>query len=373
MRHLKRWILEFSQQCLPFGFLYIKFWKTGDEDAGYDKTLIPVDFRSEGHIDEKDLFHVLIKPMIRGVTVIVLMDCCHSGIALDLPYMFSSANSETKWDEDTAKRVCSLLVAEQKKHLLTEGSTIVETQVINDRIVELIPADFRMISSVRDLKTLADVNKKLELPNPSGKASGVCTSALLKVLYSDEQVAAPMSFAELLCKMKSELHEIGDDQIPQLTSSRMIDVKTRFEIVPNGSTGIKRAILIGINYTGQTGELRDCHKNVDIIKMFLKDIHGFEESDILVLLDDGTENNSPNRRNITDAFTKVCKNSKTGDVVFVHYSGHSGRVRDKKVSYKLKQTKNWLLQLKLVATNIFFTKKEVFYSTLLRMFSFTSF
>ena len=35
-----------------------------------------------------------------------------------------------------------------------------------------------------------------------------------------------------------------------------------FHIVPEGSTGTRRAVMIGINYTGQDGELKGCQNDV---------------------------------------------------------------------------------------------------------------
>lgn len=64
-----------------------------------------------------------------------------------------------------------------------------------------------------------------------------------------------MSWVEVLRKMRSELNQMGFDQIPQLTSSRMIDVNKPMRIVPPDATGHRRAILIGINYIGQQGQL----------------------------------------------------------------------------------------------------------------------
>ena len=49
----------------------------GDEDDGYDETLIPVDFQKSGHIHDDDLLKILIHPMKEGVTMTCLMDCCH--------------------------------------------------------------------------------------------------------------------------------------------------------------------------------------------------------------------------------------------------------------------------------------------------------
>lgn len=44
-------------------------------------------------------------------------------------------------------------------------------------------------------------------------------------------------------------------------------------------------------------------------------------------MDDG-RHSSPTKKNILDAFDRIVEYSKAGDVVFIHYSGHGGRVRD---------------------------------------------
>ena len=60
----------------------------GDEEDGMDETLIPVDFQSAGQIRDDDILKHLVKPMREGVLMTCLMDCCHSGTVLDLPYRF---------------------------------------------------------------------------------------------------------------------------------------------------------------------------------------------------------------------------------------------------------------------------------------------
>jgi metacaspase-1 len=60
---------------------------------------------------------------------------------------------------------------------------------------------------------------------------------------------------------------------------------------------------------------------------YLERVHGFEEKNMIILMDDG-KHHTPTRRNIEDAFRRIVEYSQAGDVVFIHYSGHGGRVRD---------------------------------------------
>jgi Caspase domain len=128
------------------------------------------------------------------------------------------------------------------------------------QIQQAIPAEFHMISGSHDSQTSADVSNvgKFQLPNPAGRAGGACTSALLQVLYRDGHAASNMSWVELLRQMRTEPLKMGFDQVPQLTSSRLIDVNKTMYIVPPGSTGRRRAVLIGINY----GTCRACMRSV---------------------------------------------------------------------------------------------------------------
>lgn len=46
--------------------------------AGYDSTLVPLDFQRAGQIVDDDILRTLVKPMRKGVTVTVLVRflCC---------------------------------------------------------------------------------------------------------------------------------------------------------------------------------------------------------------------------------------------------------------------------------------------------------
>lgn len=151
---------------------------------------------------------------------------------------------------------------------------------------ELIPANVRMISGCQDSQTSADVSNvsAFSLPDPAGKSGGACTSALLKVLYN-ENGSNQMSFVQVLTRMRQILNKGKYTQIPALSSSRKMDVNDSFEIVPNScKNGTKRAVLIGINYVGQQGELSGCHNDVGNIKDFLMETQGFKEANIITLM-----------------------------------------------------------------------------------------
>lgn len=196
-----------------------------------------------------------------------------------------------------------------------------------DQAAQAIPAEVRMISGCRDSQTSADVSNvsSFNLPDPKGRAGGACTSSLLKVLYNEG--GSELSFQEVLLKMRDILSSGGFSQVPQLTSSRCLDVKCPFSIVPDGSSGTRRAVIIGINYTGQQGELSGCHNDAKNMMEYLVNVQGFSTDNMTVLMDDG-ENAVPTRDNILSAFRSLVAQSSYDDVCFVHYSGHGGKVRD---------------------------------------------
>lgn len=62
----------------------------GDEDDGYDEVIYPVDFRQVGHITDDEMHRILVKPLQPGTRLTAIFDSCHSGTALDLPYIYST-------------------------------------------------------------------------------------------------------------------------------------------------------------------------------------------------------------------------------------------------------------------------------------------
>jgi len=129
--------------------------------------------------------------------------------------------------------------------------------------------------------------------------------------------------------MKSHRQSQGSyTQVPQLSSSRPLDIKTPFHLVPDNFSGTRRAVMIGINYVGHNpGQLSGCHNDVFNMKEYIQDVHGFEDDNITLLLDDGNHT-VPTHDNIIAAYENLVASCQPGDAVFCHYSGHGGKLRD---------------------------------------------
>jgi hypothetical protein len=95
--------------------------------------------------------------------------------------------------------------------------------------------------------------------------------------------------------------------------------------------GNKKALLIGINYFGQRGELRGCINDVQNIKQFISSRYGFpvHPNHMVVLTDDQRDPNyRPTKQNIINAMGWLVGGARAGDSLFLHFSGHGGQVRD---------------------------------------------
>jgi hypothetical protein len=58
----------------------------GEEADGMNETLLPLDHEYAGHITDDDLNRILVNPLPPGVKLHAIIDACHSGSVLDLPF-----------------------------------------------------------------------------------------------------------------------------------------------------------------------------------------------------------------------------------------------------------------------------------------------
>jgi hypothetical protein len=68
------------------------------EEDGYDETICPFDFDRAGMIVDDEIFDRIVAPLPSGVKLTAVMDCCHSGTGLDLPFTLSRLHGG--WQEE---------------------------------------------------------------------------------------------------------------------------------------------------------------------------------------------------------------------------------------------------------------------------------
>merc|ERR1712070_163908 len=86
-----RWL---AQDARPGDVLFLSFSGHGAqaedphgyEEDGMNETILPVDFERAGMMSDDELRDLVLLPLPEGTRLTAVMDCCHSGTGLDLPF-----------------------------------------------------------------------------------------------------------------------------------------------------------------------------------------------------------------------------------------------------------------------------------------------
>jgi len=176
-----------AQQEDPHGF----------EEDGMNETILPTDFKRAGMMTDDQIGDIVVKNLPEGVRLTAVMDCCHSGTGLDLPFSWTQRG----WRE--------------------------ETNPYHSR------GDVQMFSGCEDHDTSSDASTAY------GAAGGAMTTALCDVLRSNPSPTYPQLIHELNVVMGRR----GFSQRAQLTSSQCFEFDRPFlldDIMPNRNPSIGR-------------------------------------------------------------------------------------------------------------------------------------
>jgi hypothetical protein len=149
--------------------------QNGDEVDGSDECVCPSDYQTAGILSD-DVLKTLFSKFFKSTKITVLMDCCHSGSILDLPYTYISS---TKQDIQTSA-------------------------ACHPKIV--------MISGCTDSQTSADTYDRTRC-----EQTGAMTSAFLDTIAHEPKVLE--NAYHLTTCMRILLKERRMSQIPQLSTS----------------------------------------------------------------------------------------------------------------------------------------------------------
>eukprot|EP00747_Dinoflagellata_sp_TGD_P023929 gnl/TRDRNA2_/TRDRNA2_130187_c0_seq1.p1 gnl/TRDRNA2_/TRDRNA2_130187_c0~~gnl/TRDRNA2_/TRDRNA2_130187_c0_seq1.p1 ORF type:complete len:691 (+),score=104.16 gnl/TRDRNA2_/TRDRNA2_130187_c0_seq1:30-2075(+) len=166
---------------------------SGDELDGKDETLIPCDYQTSGDITDDELYESLVSGLPRGCRMWVILDCCHSGTALDLQF-------KAKLTPDGKGATFTMASVGKARH--TRANVI-------------------MISGCKDEQTSADVSAGQLGQNA---ASGAMTSAFAHVIRDNHNI----SCKGLLHRMQQYLRSNGFRQVPQMSSEQFVSLDSPF-------------------------------------------------------------------------------------------------------------------------------------------------
>jgi len=156
----------------------------GLSEDGMSNTLLPIDFQSSGTVLDVELSERLVARLPEGVKLTAVIDACHSGTALDLPWTLLPG--QAAWREET-------------NPLFTSSDAI-------------------LLSGCADDQTSSDGGR-----DRYGRPGGALTTAFCAVMQPG---AAPHSHAELLEALRMAMQRDGFSQVPQLSSSQAFEAAT---------------------------------------------------------------------------------------------------------------------------------------------------
>mmetsp|Transcript_16560 Transcript_16560/g.38255 ORF Transcript_16560/g.38255 Transcript_16560/m.38255 type:complete len:1088 (-) Transcript_16560:115-3378(-) len=279
--------------------------QNNDEMDGKDETLVPVDYQTSGMLSDDEMRRLLVIPLSKGVRLTVILDCCHSGTALDLPY---------------------------KLKLKRDGEAIDIKKKLPHMIQSPSQADVVLISGCMDDQTSSDIGIGMA---GNSKPAGAMTTSFKTVMSRK----LDSTFHEVLQEMRRFLISKGFKQVPQLSSEQFLNLSECFmpehaPIEPPAARPtrppVRKAVTIGINYLclePGKGRLSGCINDSDTMIGVLKDVFGFQENQIHRLRDDAPDM-MPTKANMLQAFQWLTQGAEAGDELFLHYSGHGGQKED---------------------------------------------
>ncbi|CDJ57918.1 metacaspase 1 precursor, putative [Eimeria maxima] len=198
--------------CQPGDSLFFHFSGHGSQQAdstgleadGFDETILPLDFRHAGEIVDDELHALLVQPLPSACRLTAVIDACHSGSCLDLPFIWRQQSC--CWEEETNPFY--------------------------------VLGDAQLFSSCTDSQTAAD----LRGDGLHTAAGGAMTTAFVSVLT---QMPFSHSYPSLMEALTASMKQRGLSQRPQLSSSQRFEFNRPFSLttpIPNSNKYLGRRV-----------------------------------------------------------------------------------------------------------------------------------
>ncbi|KAK3322875.1 Metacaspase-1A [Apodospora peruviana] len=202
----------------------------GDEEDGYDEVIYPVDFRQVGHVTDEEMHRIMVRPLQAGVRLTAVFDSCHSGTALDLPYIYSNQGilKEPNLAKEAGQGLLGVVAAYSQGDLAGVASNIMgffkkatggeDAHTRTGIATRTSPADVVMFSGSKGDQTSAD-------STIASQATGAMSWAFTTALKNNPD----QSYVQLLNSIR-DLLQTKYTLKPQLSCSHPLDTKLLFKM-----------------------------------------------------------------------------------------------------------------------------------------------
>jgi len=221
-----------------------------DDGTGFDDTIVPVDYEERGQIDSDVLHQTLVTPLPESSRLHAIFDCCHSGSAIELPYVYRTdeygnvslvdniragirlAGSAARLLQDGVRGGFNRSKVQDAEQLFAGAQSFfksIQHQREGDGEEGLGEAESQdyagehrnvvMYSGCRDDQTSADANI-------AGASTGAMSWAFLEVMRRND---GSQSYVDILRNTRTMLQQ-NYAQVPQLSAGTKLDLEQPWEI-----------------------------------------------------------------------------------------------------------------------------------------------
>ncbi|CAA3017270.1 metacaspase-1-like [Olea europaea var. sylvestris] len=189
---------------------------TGDEIDGYDETLCPLDYETQGMIVDDEINATIVKPLPRGVKLHAVIDACHSGTVLDLPYLCRmDRTGRYAWEDHRPP---------SGAWKGTSGGEVISFSGCDD---DQTSADTAALSKVTSTGAMTYAFIQA-IERGQGTTYGSILSAMRSTIRkTDDEIGGSVVTTLLTMLLTGGSAGIGMSQEPQLTANEPFDVYTK--------------------------------------------------------------------------------------------------------------------------------------------------
>lgn len=210
--------------------------RDGDESDGFDETILPVDYKRAGQIIDDELY-AIVRRVARGARLTVLLDACHSGTGLDLPYqhdVFGTGSGQRV--QGTGKNpsltsglfgVAGALLNGNANSAFAQGLNLAgygKKKKKKHTGPDPHAGEVLLFAGCKDNQTSADTSRLA-----GGLTTGAMTYALIETLeHSTVGDWRNYTYRKLLHTMRQKLRAAKMSQVPQFSTSHPFDLNSKF-------------------------------------------------------------------------------------------------------------------------------------------------